>query len=458
MLRPNPIFYRGRSSIRQTSSKRSHEAVYRGGRAFKVRRTCVKDRPGERIASETRLTIPSAVMLTLPRRRANAIWNPNESLHPPPISTAEFGERQGEMERYIRDKYEGGLFRADRVERKESTKAPSRERQTTRSDSTMGEARDRREEDYGYNADATASGSGYAYNGHGGGSSSNGGSTGKKKATRAHVDSNWADFMSADVVRPTSGDAKKAGRLLGMERDDDDRDWERNGPGGGIRLPPVTKAPAGLVYKQDGETAPRKASPPPPPRQVEKPQEKQQDPAAAPLVDLQATAPMQRAFAQPPPLPSPAPSAYNTNPFLQGPPPPIQSPMIHLNPSIHTGGYLSAQTTPLYPPTSIGAAFPFVPQVAQGGGYYSSPGIQPGVGSGGYFGQGEGMPGPFGQQQQQFGQQIGQQPFVQRMPQPFGQQPFGQQQSGQTFGQGMQQGQGFDQGADQGQMYGGWSR
>ena len=46
-------------------------------------------------------------------RASNQIWNPNEALHPPPTSlNAE--ERDSEIEKFIRRKYEQGAFRADR--------------------------------------------------------------------------------------------------------------------------------------------------------------------------------------------------------------------------------------------------------------------------------------------------------------------------------------------------------
>lgn len=350
------------------------------------------------------------------------------------------------MERYIRDKYEAGLFRADR---KEAGPRDGNAKEAVRS----GKGADRGRAGDSWNALGIPEmrgdgqrGSGdramaYGYNGHGGGGGGGGGSivssssTGKKKATRAHVDSNWADFMAGEEDRrPSSGgDGRKAGRLLGMERED-----------GRVRLPPVTKAPAGLVYKREGNASsevPRRKTPEP-----EEPQRQahtEKNLPAAPLVDLGATAPMQRTFPQPPPLPSPLPTpAYSTNPFLQPMPnlQPIHQGPLH-NPSIHNGGYLSASTTPLYAPT-LTSPFPFVGQQPQQQmqGYFSSPGLAPGPGpasAGGYFGGHQ--EGVFlgGQQQQQQQQGFGGQGM---------QQPFGQ---GQVFGQGMGQG-GFG--------YGGWSR
>lgn len=338
------------------------------------------------------------------------MWNPDERRHPPPVSTAEFGERQGEMERFIRDKYEAGLFRADRSTGREAPTRPAEpplrgkpEPRRTDSWNTLGipEGRDTKR------WDAEERAATYGYNGHGGGMAASGSSGTKRAATRAHVDSNWADFMASDARPSSGGEGRKAGRLLGVGE----------GYDGEVRLPPVTKAPKGLVYKRE-ETGPRevetkataikaplKGTPSVPPVQFPTP-----TPAIAPLVDLDATVPMQRSFPQPqqPPLASPLPLTNPTNPFLQ--PQPFQQ---HLNPSIHTGGYLSASTTPLQAPFHN----PLMPQTQQG---FYTPGPATTMGAGGYFGE----------QQQGMG-------FAQ---------PFG----GQAFAPG--------QGMSQGYAYGGWGR
>jgi len=44
--------------------------------------------------------------------KANAIANPDETRHPPPTSTSEFADRDSEIEKYIRKKWERGEFRA----------------------------------------------------------------------------------------------------------------------------------------------------------------------------------------------------------------------------------------------------------------------------------------------------------------------------------------------------------
>jgi stromal membrane-associated protein len=51
-------------------------------------------------------------MKQMGNKASNAIWNPNEALHPTPTA---FGaeERDSELEKYIRRKYEQGAFRAD---------------------------------------------------------------------------------------------------------------------------------------------------------------------------------------------------------------------------------------------------------------------------------------------------------------------------------------------------------
>ena len=54
---------------------------------------------------------------------SNALWNPDERHHPPPTSSmAE--ERDSEMERYIRKKYELGLFKAGSSASSSSSRAP----------------------------------------------------------------------------------------------------------------------------------------------------------------------------------------------------------------------------------------------------------------------------------------------------------------------------------------------
>lgn len=44
--------------------------------------------------------------------KANAIYNPDESRNPPPANTSEFGDRDSELEKFIRRKYEYGWFKA----------------------------------------------------------------------------------------------------------------------------------------------------------------------------------------------------------------------------------------------------------------------------------------------------------------------------------------------------------
>ncbi|GHJ88976.1 hypothetical protein NliqN6_5378 [Naganishia liquefaciens] len=365
--------------------------------------------------------------------RANAVWNPDETRHPPPVSTAEFGERQGEMERFIRDKYEAGLFRADRPRQSQAPPRPAVKEpsassssswsrgETRRQDSwnTLGipEAREPRRRDTAEERATT-----YGYNGYGAGTAAGGSSGTKRAATRAHVDSNWADFMASEP-RPSSGgggggggrEGRKAGRLLGMGMVD--------GYDGEVRLPPVTKAPEGLRYKQDGvrtadkslaTTASVKESPLPPPPQPpsqSQPQSTVSAPAPAPdpapLINLDATAPMQRSFPQPAPLPSPLPFIQpTTNPFLSSQPQPF---LPHLNPSIHNGGYLSASSTPLQE-----APFgnPFMSQMGpQMQGFYTpgpattGMGMGMGMGINGYFGGVQAQGGMYAGGQPSFGQQ-----------------------------------------------------
>lgn len=50
--------------------------------------------------------------------KANAEWNPNERLHPPPTNTGDV-ERDSDLEKYIRLKYEAGRFKAVREAKRE---------------------------------------------------------------------------------------------------------------------------------------------------------------------------------------------------------------------------------------------------------------------------------------------------------------------------------------------------
>lgn len=55
-------------------------------------------------------------MRNMGNKASNAIWNPNEALHPPP-TTLGADERDSELEKYIRKKYEQGAFRKDAPQR-----------------------------------------------------------------------------------------------------------------------------------------------------------------------------------------------------------------------------------------------------------------------------------------------------------------------------------------------------
>lgn len=57
-------------------------------------------------------------------KSSNAIWNPNESLHPPPTAL-NADERDSEIEKYIRRKYEQGAFRKDTSSKSVPTRAPT---------------------------------------------------------------------------------------------------------------------------------------------------------------------------------------------------------------------------------------------------------------------------------------------------------------------------------------------
>ncbi|KAJ9092786.1 hypothetical protein QFC21_006661 [Naganishia friedmannii] len=234
--------------------------------------------------------------------RGNAEWNPDEVRNPVPLSTVgESAGREGEMERFIRRKYEEGAFRADRAQRRERALEEETTMATNKSRARQGQ------DVYGYSTGSsllipTASAAKASFidnnaspgNDHlqynhypqsVAGPSSFTAGTGKKtsKTARAHVDANWADFM--DSVDPpyagsslnggnakAKGRGKKAGRLLGMPFIDsgyDDDGYGEEGDhggasrGGGVRLPPVTKAPKGLAYKT-GSGGEGKAVPPPP--------------------------------------------------------------------------------------------------------------------------------------------------------------------------------------------------
>lgn len=52
-----------------------------------------------------------SAMRQIGNKASNAIWNPNEALHPPPTSLGA-EERDSEVEKYIRRKYEQGAFKA----------------------------------------------------------------------------------------------------------------------------------------------------------------------------------------------------------------------------------------------------------------------------------------------------------------------------------------------------------
>lgn len=344
--------------------------------------------------------------------RANGVWNPDEGRNPVPLGGGEEG-RQGEMERYIRNKYERGLFRGDRKPE------VSREPRTFKNDAATGgrraefngaQRRPSMEEIYD---DPRRQTDQYAYGPTG--------TTKKKIATRAHVDANWADFIGGTTPhedstdRPTSSGSRKAGRLLGMN---DDR--------GAVRLPPVTRAPRGLVYKREGEEG--RAPPPPVPRKKTPEPEPAARPAptvAADLVNLndsihvpapyhvssvhgEPAPPMQRMFHQPQPMASPLPLGYNAyNPFLNPAfQQPLQSPANGTGyphsmqpPSANGTGYPTTQ--PQFTPTS---AFPFQQHLQQPGFYSPGP-----ASAGGYFANGntQGMGNPFFAQQQQQQQQQG---------------------------------------------------
>ncbi|KAJ9105991.1 hypothetical protein QFC19_003326 [Naganishia cerealis] len=207
--------------------------------------------------------------------RGNAEWNPDEGRNPVPVSTEGWKDREGEMEKFIRRKYEQGAFRADAVV---TVHAPNR---TTRAEPPRS-----------YNVPPRKHSSAAASNldpytsnplliptqdyppSNGDGRQvdtypmAGPSSSGKRTATRAHVDANWADLMSFAPASSSGKTGKKAGRLLGMHEADDEQylgtlnPRDRDDGTGGIRLPPVTKAPKGLSYKSD---TPSKATPPPPP-------------------------------------------------------------------------------------------------------------------------------------------------------------------------------------------------
>lgn len=340
--------------------------------------------------------------------KANEVWNPDERRNPVPVSVGEEG-RQGEMERYIRNKYERGLFRGDRSEVDGAVKVKETRafgngvgggRQDGPRRPSLEEIYDepRRHNEYAYEPVSLSK---------------------KKKATRAHVDANWADFIDGTTPseeyedRPTSSGSRKAGRLLGMV--DGDR--------GAVRLPPVTKAPKGLVYRREGEEGrappvPSKTKSPepvsqPPPQSQSRPQLKSTPTVTPDLVNLNDSIhvpapyqvasiangpapPMQRMFHQPQPMPSPLPVAYNTyNPFLN---PTFQQP-----PSIT--GYQnppSANGTTYPNPMQGPPAFPFQQQQ-----HLQSPFYSPGPASaGGYFASSQQQVqtgNPFFAQQQQQG-------------------------------------------------------
>lgn len=341
--------------------------------------------------------------------RANAVWNPDEGRWPVPLGGGEEG-RQGEMERYIRNKYERGLFRGDRRAEQKTFKNDAADARQVESNgaprrpSMEDASSDRRPPDqYAYEAPNT---------------------TRKKLAARAHVDSNWADFIGGTTPsydstdRPTSSGSRKAGRLLGMEEDR-----------GAVRLPPVTRAPRGLVYKREGEEGP----PPVVPRKMKTPEREPAQvvgPTVTPdLVNLndsvhvpapyrvasvprEPTPQMQGFHQQQEPqqaITSTVQGGYNAyNPFLN----PQQLgngtgyPM-SMQPSANGSGYPNTMQpppphTPTYPQYTPTSAFP-VQQQQQGHQAFYSPGP---ASAGGYFANGQtqtqtGMGNPFFAHQQQ---------------------------------------------------------
>ncbi|WVF68135.1 hypothetical protein IAT40_002898 [Kwoniella sp. CBS 6097] len=63
-------------------------------------------------------------MKTIGNLSSNATWNPNEALHPPP-ATFSAEERDSEIERYIRKKYEQGAFRGGAAARLDGRPEPT---------------------------------------------------------------------------------------------------------------------------------------------------------------------------------------------------------------------------------------------------------------------------------------------------------------------------------------------
>ena len=51
-------------------------------------------------------------MRSIGNTKANSIYNPDESRHPPPTNTSEFNDRDGELEKFIRRKWVEGRFKA----------------------------------------------------------------------------------------------------------------------------------------------------------------------------------------------------------------------------------------------------------------------------------------------------------------------------------------------------------
>lgn len=69
---------------------------------------------------------------------SNALYNPNESLHPAPTNTSEFQDRDGELEKFIRRKYVLGSFKADATGGGNGGGSPSRNRQRARTSADEG--------------------------------------------------------------------------------------------------------------------------------------------------------------------------------------------------------------------------------------------------------------------------------------------------------------------------------
>lgn len=162
--------------------------------------------------------------------KANAVYNPDESRHPPPANTSEFGDRDSELEKFIRRKYEYGWFKA-KPTLSVAESSPSRPRGRTQ-DGSLGLSPNRRHTElndivvprrrsspgpmedahrlsaHNTGASAGSSGSGPrarpkpsspfmpAIESTTSGSSGNGNSG--RRATKALVESSWADLLSLE--------------------------------------------------------------------------------------------------------------------------------------------------------------------------------------------------------------------------------------------------------------------